>query len=158
MIMPRRPTAPALALAFAALLAACGSEPSANEPVYSDPTTAVYAPALKVNPSTMTAKPGGLLYQDRVTGTGATATTESTVSVTYAGYLPTGRQFDAGTTQFPLSGVVPGFRDGIAGMRVGGERTIVMPPALGYGDAPPRGSGIPANSVLVFNVKLNSIP
>jgi FKBP-type peptidyl-prolyl cis-trans isomerase len=157
--MPRPTLARRALLAAAALLAACGGgDAPSDEPVYSDPATATYAPALNVDPATMTAGPAGLLYRDRSVGTGATATTASTVSVTYAGLLPTGRQFDAGTAQFPLGSVVPGFRDGIAGMRVGGERTIVMPPALGYGDSPPGGSGIPPNSVLVFNVKLNSIP
>ena len=149
--------------ALALATAACGGDdddstaPAANETVYSDPATAVYAPSLAIDLATMTRTASGLYYRDRVVGTDtATARATSTVTVTYAGYVPTGRRFDAGTSRFSLGGVVAGFREGIAGMRVGGERTLVMPPALGYGNTPP--PGIPANSVLVFTVKLNSIP
>jgi peptidylprolyl isomerase len=143
------------ALALAA--AACGDS-SPAEPVYSDPATAVYAPSVGVDLAAMTRTGTGLYIRDVAVGTGALATTSSTVTVTYAGHLPTGRRFDSGTRQFPLTGVVAGFREGIAGMRVGGERKLVLPPALGYGATPPQGSGIPANSVLVFDVKLVSIP
>lgn len=144
--------------ALALVAAACGDNDDPTEPVYSDPATAVYAPSLGVNLATMTRSERGLYTQDRTVGTGAVATTSSTVTVNYTGSLPTGRQFDAGTSQFPLDRVVPGFREGIAGMRVGGERLLVMPPALGYGDNPPSGSRIPPNSVLVFTVRLVSIP
>lgn len=159
------------ALALATAAAACGddepTDPStrdaASETVYSDPATAVYAPALMIDLATMTRTASGLYYRDRIVGTDTTtARASSTVTVTYAGFVPTGRQFDAGTARFSLSQVVAGFREGITGMRVGGERTLVMPPSLGYGAQAQRdGAGrviIPANSVLVFTVKLNSIP
>lgn len=160
----------AVALALGTVTAACGGDDDYAAPgtapaetVYSDPATAVYAPALAIDLAAMTRTSTGLYYRDRVVGTDtATARPTSTVSVTYAGYVPTGRQFDAGTARFALTQVVKGFQEGITGMRVGGERTLVIPPALGYGPAEQRDQAgrviIPANSVLVFNVKLNSIP
>ncbi|MDN5749692.1 MAG: FKBP-type peptidyl-prolyl cis-trans isomerase, partial [Pseudonocardia sp.] len=65
--------------------------------------------------------------------------------------------WDAGDApvQFPLSGVVPGFSQGIEGMAVGGRRVIVMPPELAYGDNPP--PGLPADATLVFVVDLVGI-
>ena len=147
-----------LSISTLALLAACGGDDDPTEPVYSDPATAVYAASLGVNLASMTRTEKGLYYQDRTVGTGAAATTSSTVTVTYTGSLPNGRRFDANTARFPLGDVVEGFREGIAGMRVGGDRLLVIPPALGYGNQPPSGSQIPPNSVLVFTVRLVSIP
>lgn len=92
-------------------------------------------------------------------GTGAEATEKSTVKVEYTGALTKdGTIFDSTDTrggepaEFALDGVIPGFKQGIVGMKVGGERQILIPASLGYGD---QGSAsIPANSDLVFNVKL----
>jgi peptidylprolyl isomerase len=106
--------------------------------------------------------PTQLTGQDLVIGKGATASTNDTVEVQYVGTIyTTGHVFDAswtdnGPTVFPLSEVVPGFRDAIVGMRVGGRREVVIPPALGYGAAgsPPV---IPANATLVFVIDLLSI-
>ena len=163
MLLRRLARTAAVALALGTATAACGDDDSAapgdagSETVYSDPATAVYAPALAIDLAAMTRTSTGLYYRDRVVGTDtSTARPTSTVTVTYAGYVPSGRRFDAGTARFALTQVVKGFQEGITGMRVGGERTLVMPPALGYGNNPP--PGIPANSVLVFKVKLNSIP
>jgi FKBP-type peptidyl-prolyl cis-trans isomerase len=83
----------------------------------------------------------------------------NTVKVQYVGALyTTGKVFDAswtdsGPTSFPLSGVIPGFKDAIIGMKVGGRREIVIPPAFGYGAAgqPPT---IPGNATLVFVIDL----
>ena len=74
-----------------------------------------------------------------------------------------GKKFDSSwargqAAQFPLTGVVPGFTQGIGGagkvapMRIGGRRIMILPPSLGYG--PQAQSGIPANSTLVFVVDL----
>lgn len=112
-----------------------------------------------------TADPGALECADLVVGTGKPATPTSTVSVQYTGVLyRKGTQFDSSwarggkPTSFPLTGVVPGFTQGIGGtgkvapMRVGGRRIMILPASLGYG---PQGSGsIPANSSLVFVVDL----
>ena len=106
--------------------------------------------------------PGDLRVADLVTGNGRTATAADTVSVRYVGALYSdGSVFDASWKQgstpvdFPLSGVVPGFSEGIVGMKVGGRREIVIPPALGYGDQSQ--PGLPANSTLVFVVDLVGI-
>lgn len=92
-------------------------------------------------------------------GDGAEATAESTVKVKYAGALTKdGKIFDSTESrggepaEFPLSGVIPGFKQGITGMKVGGERRILIPAALGYGDQ--EGGAIPADSDLVFDVTL----
>jgi peptidylprolyl isomerase len=105
------------------------------------------------------APPAVLTASDLVVGTGATPTPSDTVKVQYVGALyTTGQVFDAswtdsGATSFPLSGVVPGFSDAILGMKVGGRREVVIPPALGYGAAgqPPT---IPPNATLVFIIDL----
>ncbi|MGH9125255.1 MAG: FKBP-type peptidyl-prolyl cis-trans isomerase [Acidimicrobiales bacterium] len=106
--------------------------------------------------------PTTLTGQDLVTGTGAMPSASSTVKVQYVGVLyATGMVFDAswtdqGPASFPLSGVVPGFRDAILGMKVGGRREVVIPPDLGYGAAgsPPV---IPPNATLVFVIDLLSV-
>jgi FKBP-type peptidyl-prolyl cis-trans isomerase len=110
----------------------------------------------------------GLLCEDLVVGKGQAATPTSTVSVQYTGVLYTnGTEFDSSWSkggkpvQFPLTGVVPGFTQGIGGagkvapMHVGGRRVMILPASLGYG-AQANGP-IPANSTLVFVVDLVSI-
>ena len=61
-------------------------------------------------------------------------------------------------TQFPLDGVIPGWGEGLVGMKVGGRRTLVIPGNLAYGNSPPPSSGIQPNETLVFVVDLVSIP
>ena len=115
--------------------------------------------------STGTSTPTTLQVKDLVVGKGAAATPTSSVSVKYTGVLYCdGTEFDGPaehgdkTVDFSLTGVVPGFTqgiggaDGIAPMKVGGRRIIIMPAALGYGDQP--NGNIPANSPLVFVVDL----
>jgi peptidylprolyl isomerase len=119
--------------------------------------------------STGSADPAKIEYKDLTVGTGRAATATSTVTVQYVGVLYKGGKtpFDSSwargePAQFSLTGVVPGFTQGIGGttgvppMNVGGRRIIIMPAALGYGAAgqPPT---IPANSPLVFVVDLKSI-
>ena len=102
---------------------------------------------------------------DLVVGTGVTAASGSLVTVTYAGWLhdsskpdAKGSQFDANTIQFRLGtgAVIRGWDQGIPGMRVGGQRRLVIPPELAYGNRSP-GAGIPANATLVFDVTLNNV-
>jgi FKBP-type peptidyl-prolyl cis-trans isomerase len=102
---------------------------------------------------------------DLAVGTGATAVTGSNVNVSYTGWLydtgkPNGKgaQFDSGSFGFVVgTTVVPGFSQGVVGMRVGGQRRLIIPPALAYGDNPPAGSIIPTNATLVFDITLNSV-
>jgi FKBP-type peptidyl-prolyl cis-trans isomerase FkpA len=107
---------------------------------------------------------------DTLVGTGAQATSGRLVSVHYTGWLynPSaagnkGSQFDSSrsrnqTFAFVLGAgqVIRGWDQGVAGMRVGGTRTLIIPSSLGYGS---QGSGgtIPPNSALVFEVELVSV-
>jgi FKBP-type peptidyl-prolyl cis-trans isomerase FkpA len=94
-------------------------------------------------------------------GTGAEATTGRTATVSYALWLydpgatqNKGRAIQANQFTFTIgTGVIPGFSQGVVGMRVGGQRRIVIPPDLGYGAA---GSApdIPGNATLLFEVEL----
>lgn len=101
----------------------------------------------------------GLRYIDAAVGTGAAARASDTVRVHYTGYLLDGTRFDTsrgrGPATFPLSGVIPGFREGIVGMQTGGQRRLIIPAQLGYGGAPQ--PCIPAGSVLLFDVELLGI-
>jgi peptidylprolyl isomerase len=108
--------------------------------------------------------PNGLKYTDTKTGDGATATSGNKVSVHYTGWLynngAKGAKFDSSVDrgqpfQFTLGAhqVIAGWDAGVAGMKVGGKRTLIIPPELGYGA---RGAGgvIPPNATLMFDVEL----
>ena len=108
--------------------------------------------------------PDGLKYTDNKLGDGATATPGSKVSVHYTGWLwkdgAKGAKFDSSLDRgqpfdFTLGAhqVIAGWDEGVAGMKVGGERTLIIPPELGYGA---RGAGgvIPPNATLIFDVQL----
>lgn len=113
--------------------------------------------------------PPKLEYKDLVVGKGTAATPTSTVTVQYVGVLyKNGKEFDSSWKRgspavFPLTGVVPGFTQGIGGtkgvpaMRIGGRRIVIMPSALGYGANPQAGSGIPKNAALAFVIDLKSV-
>jgi FKBP-type peptidyl-prolyl cis-trans isomerase len=84
-----------------------------------------------------------------------TASASSTVLVAYEGRLTDGQVFDSSeATEFPVQGVIPGFRDAIIGMRIGESKTVTIPPELAYGANPPRGSIIPPNATLIFDIEL----
>lgn len=97
---------------------------------------------------------------DQKLGEGTEAKASSTVTVNYTGAVAaTGTIFqsslDTGQpVAFPLDQVIPGWTQGIPGMKVGGSRRLVIPAALAYGANPPPGSGIPANADLVFDVQM----
>ena len=112
----------------------------------------------------MITTPSGLQYEDTVVGTGDTATPGQQVQVHYTGWLwQDGRQgakFDSSRDRnspfaFALGAgmVIRGWDEGVAGMKVGGQRTLIIPSALGYGA---RGAGgvIPPNATLKFDVEL----
>ncbi|MGB4076512.1 MAG: FKBP-type peptidyl-prolyl cis-trans isomerase [Minisyncoccia bacterium] len=99
------------------------------------------------------------MVTDTVMGTGAEAVPGKTVVVNYVGRLENGQVFDASESHgqpfsFVLGSgqVIPGWEEGIQGMKVGGKRTLVVPPEKAYG-AQAVGP-IPANSTLIFDVEL----
>ena len=106
-----------------------------------------------------------LMMKDDVVGTGATATAGDKVTVNYVGSFTNGTVFDAsanrtnpdGTTGFTFNlgagQVIKGWDQGVAGMKVGGKRTLIIPADLAYGSQSPS-PAIPANSTLVFQVEL----
>jgi FKBP-type peptidyl-prolyl cis-trans isomerase len=157
-------------LSFLVALAACADAPAPPVPPASsaspgssapDLSAVTYAPALGVEPATMSRTPRGVLYRDLVPGTGEPVGAGKLVAIHYAGSLPDGTPFDANGPSDPpyefrlgAGDVVPGFDEAVTGMKVGGKRQVVIPPALGYG-AQANGP-IPANSVLVFTIDLVS--
>ena len=114
--------------------------------------------------------PGGtppkkLVVKNLITGTGPALTSPSnTITIAYVGALYTNSKvFDSSWKDVPsthtisqaASGFVPGFEQGLLGMKVGGRRELIIPPSLAYGKKA-QGS-IPANSTLIFIVDLHSI-
>jgi FKBP-type peptidyl-prolyl cis-trans isomerase FkpA len=108
--------------------------------------------------------PDGLKYTDTKLGDGAAAAAGDKVSVHYTGWLfkdgAKGAKFDSSRDrgqpfEFTLGAhqVIAGWDEGVAGMKVGGQRTLTIPPELGYGA---RGAGgvIPPNATLIFDVEL----
>lgn len=105
--------------------------------------------------------PTTLTTEDLVVGTGATAVNGDTVSVFYTGSFLNGQVFDSNvggnvlTFRLGAGQVIPGFEQGIVGMKVGGKRRMTIPPSLAYGS---QGQGpIPPNTTLRFDVDLASI-
>lgn len=104
-------------------------------------------------------EPKNLMITDTAVGTGAEAVAGKTVTLHYTGTFEDGTVFDSSSRQGqPISfvlgtgRVIPGWDQGIVGMKVGGKRHLVIPPELGYG---PNDYGpIPGNSTLIFDVEL----
>jgi peptidylprolyl isomerase len=103
--------------------------------------------------------PSGLEYIDVKAGDGAPAQAGQTVTVHYTGWLVNGQKFDSSfdhnqpfSFKLGVRQVIPGWDEGVAGMKPNGVRKLIVPPALAYGS---RGAGpIPANSTLIFEVQL----
>jgi FKBP-type peptidyl-prolyl cis-trans isomerase FkpA len=133
-----------------ALLAvsACSNNNNSTAPTVPPTTTAPYS------------------QTDLVIGFGATAAATSTVTVAYTGWLhdaskpdAKGSVFDSGTitTRLGAGQVIRGWDQGIPGMRVGGQRRLVIPPELAYGNSTPNPAKIPTNATLIFDVTLNAV-
>ncbi len=144
----------------------------AGEPTTANNIAATGQPDLGLNNVAQTPLPGGqqqaqqqmqqtdkLLIQDDTVGSGAEATSGATVTVNYTGMLTDGKVFDSSiprnqpfSFQLGAGQVIQGWEQGVAGMKVGGKRRLVIPPNLGYG---PQGTGpIPGNATLIFDIEL----
>jgi len=137
-------------------------------PTTPTPTTSATTPAppspLSKKPAVVVPKgaaPHVLVIKDLIVGTGPAATPGKTITVNYVGALfNNSSEFDSSwkrnqpfTTTLSSGNVIDGWVKGIAGMKVGGRRMLIIPPSLGYGKAG-AGSTIPPNSTLVFVVDL----
>lgn len=105
--------------------------------------------------------PTTLTGQDYVVGTGAEAVAGKTVTVNYVGMLPNGQVFDSTASHgqpfsFTLGAgqVIKGWDQGIAGMKVGGKRRLIIPADLAYGSQGAGNGVIPPNATLIFDVEL----
>jgi FKBP-type peptidyl-prolyl cis-trans isomerase FkpA len=158
-----------IVVAFAAL-SAC-KDPNASSDSSNDSTASPSAPPSASVKPLCDAPPAAaagltdvgvtdLKIEDVSVGTGAEATVGKTVVVNYIGRLANGTQFDASCDRkqpfdFPLGAgaVIKGWDQGVAGMKVGGQRRLIIPSSLGYG-AQGAGGVIPPNAALVFDVEL----
>ncbi len=102
----------------------------------------------------------GLGYIDEKVGDGASPQTDQQVTVHYTGWLNNGKKFDSSRDrgqpfvfQLGVGQVIAGLDEGVAGMKVGGKRRLIIPPSLGYG-ARGLGATIPPDSTLIFDVEL----
>jgi FKBP-type peptidyl-prolyl cis-trans isomerase FkpA len=114
-------------------------------------------PPINTHPTTTSS---GLQYVDVVQGDGAEAQPGQRVTVHYTGWLTNGTKFDSSRDrndpfQFALGGgqVIQGWDQGVAGMREGGQRRLIIPANLGYGAGGAAGV-IPPNATLIFDVEL----
>ena len=118
-------------------------------------------------PSAPSTSNGTYSQTDLVVGTGATANAGNTVNVGYTGWLydtgktdGKGNSFDS-SPNFPFvlgaGQVIKGWDQGVAGMKVGGRRRLIIPPDLAYGNNSPDTTKIPQNATLVFDIALTSV-
>lgn len=151
--------AAAVGLAF---MAGCGGGDGgeADQAEAAVETAPEMAPAVDLSAMTQTAS--GLNILDLVVGDGEEATPGRSVTVHYTGWFIDGEKFDSSLDRgdpFQLTlgagRVIAGWDEGLVGMRVGGQRRLVIPPELAYG--PEGRSGIPPNSTLVFDVELLAV-
>jgi FKBP-type peptidyl-prolyl cis-trans isomerase len=143
-----------LALAVALALAGCAAAPP--------PAPVAFAPHLGVELEAMVETPSGLRYRDVVEGSGPAAGPRHRVGIVYAGFLPDGTQVDAHLDRerpvvFELGSraMIRGLEEAVRGMRVGGQRQVVIPPRLAYGHR--RVGAVPPDATLVFLVELVSV-
>jgi peptidylprolyl isomerase len=127
-------------------------------------SAAAFTPALAQTAGATMTNPSGLQITDAKVGEGASPKTGQTCVMHYTGWLynngEKGKKFDSSVDRgepfaftLGVGQVIRGWDEGVASMKVGGKRTLIIPPALGYGA---RGAGgvIPPNATLIFDVEL----
>lgn len=141
------------------MLAGCGGD---NSDPFLPPLgemEVVFAASLGVDLATMEKTELGIWITDEVVGEGNLVVGLTQVDATVQGWLPDGTLFEDNTMVQWITATgatIPGFDGGVIGMRVGGIRKIVVPPALGFGTKPPKEFDIPVNSWLVFRVQVTA--
>jgi FKBP-type peptidyl-prolyl cis-trans isomerase FkpA len=105
--------------------------------------------------------PSGLVYRSLKDGTGTSPAASDKVKVHYRGTMPDGKEFDSSykrgePIEFPLSGVIKCWTEGVQRMKVGGKAKLTCPPAIAYGESG-AGGVIPPNATLLFEVELLGI-
>jgi FKBP-type peptidyl-prolyl cis-trans isomerase FkpA len=146
------------ALACALALAACGDDDNgftAPEPQVIE--EAEFHPDLEVDLSAMTRTASGLYYQDLVVGEGAVAEAGDQATVRVWLYVTSGQLLETEQYTFLIGAAeaIPGFDEGVRGMREGGMRKLVIPPELGYGSQPV--GSVPGGSILIFDVEMREV-
>ncbi|MDP9225992.1 MAG: FKBP-type peptidyl-prolyl cis-trans isomerase [Actinomycetota bacterium] len=166
----------AVAMIAGALGAACGQPNASDTPganlLGAGPSTTAPSPSPIATAAAVTTSctkgqtkiiPGGERVNDSKCGTGAEATRGSSIQVKYVGKLSSGKVFDSSakhggkpySTRIGVGAVIPGWDEGVPGMRVGGVRNLLIPPALAYGST---GAGsIPPNATIEFTIKLVAV-
>lgn len=134
--------------------ASCGKKKAREQAEKDDAIIQQYISDTGLNATKTTT---GLYVVIDTPGTGLQPTTTSTVKVAYRGYLTNGNEFDESVNgvTFGLQGVIRGWTEGIPYFKEGGSGKLLIPSALGYGSQAQ--SGIPANSVLIFDIELITV-
>lgn len=156
----RKSTAVAVVILLASVACERAAEP---QDLNTTEVTDTYSPALNVDLEQMTRHESGLYTQDLRVGEGELVESGDPILVHYTGWLPDGTQFDSSHNRgMPIDvvigtgQVIDGWDEGVVGMRVGGQRRLVIPPALAYGEAG-AGGVIPPGATLVFDVEVVEI-
>jgi FKBP-type peptidyl-prolyl cis-trans isomerase len=148
-----------LLLTAVASLTACNldvPDPLAGNPDPSNPDTETFNPILQIDLTKMTKTAAGTYILDYSVGTGQELSGDRQVLISFKGVLKNGALFGAGDSlSTPMTSLVGGLQDGMAGMKEGGERLIIMPSALGFG--PGGAPGVPPNSTLIYDILLHRI-
>ena len=151
-----------ITIAMLVTTTACASAGGTAAPASRPMAMIPFAATLDVDLARMTKTPAGVYYRDIEVGTGPIIRGREDVVVHYTGWLTNGVKFDSNTGDdrpltVPLGRgrAIKGWDDGLAGMRVGGRRQLVIPPELGYGSN--RAGVIPPDAVLVFDIRVVSV-
>ena len=151
------------AAAVTLAIAACGDNllDPGDDPLGPLPSDVEFDASLGIDLASMTETESGLFVLDVVDGAGEIAVAGDSATVAYELWLVNAREIASGTGfkflvgKVGQGGVIEGFDEGVTGMRVGGERTIVIPASLGYGSIGTQ--GIPGDAVLVYELNLTAL-